>query len=186
MSLRRTLQRETDGHHRTLDALVQRQGCFDHLSGYGRWLHGMYAFHAQIAVAFGAPDRFSINSSRYDERVRLIASDLGDLGLAPEAWAPNEAFTIADRSEALGVLYVSEGASLGARVLVRRAAGLGCTHARAGRYLAAEAGSLANWQAALAALAAANLDEAATERAVTAGKRTFALAATCLGGVSDV
>ena len=124
------LRELTRDDHETLDALV---GEFTDKNAYLRYLEGMAAFRGGVERRLAEVD--------YPEtfggwRPGLISTeleqDLRDLGReAPRAPVPFD--LPADRDALLGVLYVLEGSSLGARLLVRRAAELGLTSARAAR-----------------------------------------------------
>jgi heme oxygenase len=182
MSLRTILRRETSADHRALDALTDKLRLFEDLTGYGRWLVAIHAFHNHIANAFARRELAGRDAHWSAERIRLLKSDMFDLGIAPKAMEHLKPLTISEHGSRLGVLYVTEGARLGARVLIRRATVMGCTGSFGGRHLAAEAANLTPWRDVLSMLATSDLDEAATRSAVLAGQRTFALAAECFNG----
>ena len=177
MSLRRRLQSETAEVHRQLDRLAVERGWFDDRSGYGTWLRGMYAFHGIVHQALSC---VAADAKPAADRVARLAADMADLGISLPARAPAGPLGVHDDAGALGVLYVTEGARLGASLLLKRAGRLGFCGARGARFLTAEAGGLVDWHAALKALDEAVLDEAGIARAVAASTRTFALAVECL------
>lgn len=179
MSLRAVLRSETAAIHRQLDQLVDERQWFDDRAGYGRWLSGMCAFHDGIERALS---RYAPATSDRSARCERLALDLADIGFDIAPPRPAARPEIRDGVDALGVRYVVEGARLGARVLLRRAAQLGCNESFGARYLSAEAASLEDWHAILAALDGVTLDEASISRAVAASTRTFALALDCLDG----
>ena len=182
MSVRWTLKRSTAEQHHLLDGLVSRLGCFDDLDGYGRWLAAMHGFYDGIEQALAGHDATAIvGPARMRQRLEALAADLADIGVRDRGAPPHATLRITDGSEMLGVLYVTEGASLGARLLVARAEALGCDEQRGARFLAAEARSTASWSGVMAALQAADADPGQLERMITASRRTFDLAAACMG-----
>src|SRR5262245_40133704 len=129
------LRELTRDDHERLDALV---GEFSDTDAYGRYLEGMTAFRGAVERELADvdyPDGFG------DWRPGLILSelkqDLQDLGRDPPE--DGRSFDLPkDRESLLGVLYVLEGSSLGARLLVRRAAALGFSADHGARHLAAQ------------------------------------------------
>ncbi len=87
-----------------------------------------------------------------------------------------------DEVEALGVLYVTEGASLGAKILVTRARRLGCSDNYGARHLASQAASLASWRRIVDVLETEELDDCARARMLRSSCGTFNLATLCYGG----
>lgn len=134
------LRERTAAAHAEVDAAI---GGFDSRAGYCSYLYGMLAFRepvehllsgAEFPARFGAWRPLAISSS--------IRADMADLELAaPDAMAAPAG--LADKlnnpSALLGTLYVLQGASLGARVLVRRAASLGLSASFGARHLALQA-----------------------------------------------
>lgn len=182
MLLRRTLQQWTREQHKDLDALVAELGCFCEVQGYRRWLRGMLGFHCAIEKALRSSDPYSERANRQDVRIANLLGDLSDLGEIPSLPISKMSLDAKCDADVLGLLYVTEGASLGARVLVERAAALGFTDSYGARHLAAEAASLAGWRAVLDELAVADFDEPAISRAVASSRRAFAIAADCIRG----
>ena len=74
----------------------------------------------------------------------LIAQDLAALGLERPLVVPLDLSK--DISRRIGVAYVLEGSSLGARLIVKMAAELGFDAAFGARHLAAQAQGLSNWR----------------------------------------
>lgn len=141
---RDALRTATAAAHARLDAGLQHG--IRSPRDYGAYLQGMHAFVAQCADALDAADG--------DVRGPLddLRADLAGLDLEP---LPRRAGArVADPAEALGWRYVLNGASLGARVLLRDAAGLGYAASRGARFLAGHAGGDA-WPRYLARLRAA-------------------------------
>ena len=176
MSLRRKLQAETADAHRALDVLAAERGWFDTRAGYGKWLRGICAFHERVHRAIRDTGCSSYFDAGRFERLRL---DMADVGVAPLQLCDHCDFAPMSEIEGLGLLYVTEGSRLGARVLVRRARDMGLDECFGARFLAAEAASLVSWQRVVAALDQQD-DAAAGARAVSAGIRAFRVAQECL------
>jgi heme oxygenase len=174
------LRERTWGDHERLDALV---GHFGDGKSYTRYLEGMAAFRAPIETALSRAD---LAPHFGDWRPVMIstelAQDLSDLG--GNAMSSNEAFVLpSDRDGLLGVLYVLEGSSLGARVLVRRASALGFTAGHGARHLAAQVAQPQAWPQFVALLD--TIGPAGMERAVEAARTTFATAINAFGGIDE-
>nr|CAD6415447.1 heme oxygenase [Rhizobium sp. Q54] len=75
----------------------------------------------------------------------LVRRDLLDLGMDVPA-TDDFAVPAVDREVLLGMLYVVEGSSLGARVLYRQAQQLGLSGSFGARHLAAQAESVERWR----------------------------------------
>lgn len=74
----------------------------------------------------------------------------------------------------LGLFYVLEGSSLGAKLLVKRAAGLNINHTNGGAHLLAQAGNNSNWSAFLEVIETlSDLNEA---RMIHSANATFSFA----------
>lgn len=101
----------------------------------------------------------------------FIAADLSDLGLpTPPLF---ERVTL-DPKEVLGVVYVLQGSTLGARLLVKRAREIGFHEHRGARHLFRQSQDHDGWTRFLGHLDAADPYDA--ERTVNAALATFALA----------
>lgn len=114
------LRQSTSAAHRSLEALV---GQLDSHQAYLRYLKGMFVFRSAVepGVAQAWPASWPWSPSCL---ATLIADDIRDLGSAVPAGRHRSAI-IKDTESLLGVLYVLEGSSLGARMLVKDAAKLG-------------------------------------------------------------
>ena len=127
-SLRWRLRDATSDAHARLDATVG--DAFADATGYSAFLRGMQCF---VAAAAGVTRDPALADSQ-----AALRADLADLGL--DAAAPI-LLARADDAAALGWRYVAAGSSLGARVLLPRALGLGFDGAHGARYLALQASS---------------------------------------------
>ena len=118
---RHILRQATADAHAALERAI---GPIRSLEAYRRFCRAAYAFRQPLEQAIAA----SGPATRLDGFEPLLIADalrmdLQDLDAwpAPAGWSP----PISDTSSLLGALYVLEGASLGARLLIRDAAALG-------------------------------------------------------------
>lgn len=144
------------------------------MDGYVRYLAGHYRFRAgieQLLAQASFPDWFE------GWRPLLLAgalrADLDALGIEPPAPSDGApADRLASAAGLVGVLYVLEGAALGARFLRRCVQGLGLTAETGARHLDLQTGG-ESWQGFLDLLGRASIDR---EEAAEAAVATFALA----------
>lgn len=106
-----------------------------------------------------------------------IRADLSALGLHADAAEETSGISTPQPEQIedwLGLFYVLEGSSLGARLLVKRAASINITESNGASHLAAQAGNAANWSAFLGVLEAMeHLNEA---RMIHWANETFSFA----------
>lgn len=168
-SLRWSLRQATGSAHARLDARVGE--AFNDPERYVRYLQGMHRFLREARVAL--PPRPELEAS-----LAALEADLADFGAPALAIAPTRRTATPD--EALGWHYVIAGASLGARLLQRRAADLGFDADRGARFLALHAGG-DTWSAFLAEIDGRPADRHAAvlhgaSRAFHAAEAAFATA----------
>ena len=141
-SFRFLLREQTRPAHERLDRLV---GPIDGPERYHAFLRGSFAHRVAVEdylrgcdwpAAFGAWQPSLL--------APLIADDLAALGL--ERPSVDSLDLSKDISHAIGVAYVLEGSSLGARVIVSMVARLGFDGTHGARHLASQARGLSNWQ----------------------------------------
>lgn len=140
--LHRYLREVTAEAHADLEALV---GELQDLSAYKRYVAGLSAFRAPVETSFASADWTAFGDWRPTLIGRSLAADRIDLGLAGAAAGP-PAFS-ADYSARIGTLYVLEGSSLGARLILRTVRPLGLTEKFGARHLHRQAATLDNWHA---------------------------------------
>jgi heme oxygenase len=183
-SLRFLLRTRTAAVHAELDAMV---GDWPDLEAYKRYARAVLAFRAPLEHAFAALQLSGPFTAWQSLTIAPeLRADLADLRVAdPE---PLSAPYASDVSWIAGALYVLEGSSVGARILVRRAAELGLSSTHGARHLAAQTADRQRWPSFLALLDSPSLDP---ETAVAGAEDTFALALeafqreiTCSCGVS--
>ena len=164
-SLRSALRAGTSQTHHQLDMAT---GQFDSLAAYAGFAQKSHRFRAAVEQALAAGEGWQV-----DALAPLIALDLADLQVATPArvvFAPGSV----SGGARLGICYVLEGSSLGARLLLRRAIALGLGDQFGARHLAHQAGDHDRWRGFVAALDAASPQIA--EAAVTAAETTFRFA----------
>lgn len=184
MAMRARLKQATNDCHRRLEQSLEARGLFRSLDGYGLWLQGALLFHRAIQDALA--DRGShdvLDASVMSQRCLLIEDDLDDLGLGPAGGDIRLALPVGDEVERLGVAYVVEGAAIGARIILREAAGLGCHSAHAARFLSAAVNDTSRWPRLVAMLDRLDLDEGEARRMEDASQRTFETAEVCYRAV---
>jgi heme oxygenase len=164
------LRERTAGAHALLD---QRVGRLDSMDRYAGYLKGMLRFRAPVEEALSA-------SPAAEWQPRLLAAairtDLDDLGLTAPPLPERHDLHLHSTcpSGLLGILYVLEGATLGARLLYRDARALGLSDAYGARHLALQAADTGSWRAFLALLGRSPAFD--LEPAAIAALATFALA----------
>lgn len=163
------LREMTRPHHEKLDAEV---GSLENEAAYRRYLAGISQFRFSVEPALQAAD---YPASFGDWRPGFVESELyldcSDLDLPP-ANAPSSVDLPDSISGLLGMLYVLEGSSLGARLLVRQAAALGYDGRFGARHLVKQTADTSSWtafQSILESAADFDLDAAGAAAASTFG-----------------
>lgn len=171
----------TDELHEHLHTVVAAAEPFASRDRFGRWLTVQYRFQRGIEPLYRAP---AIQGLLPDmparSRLPAIKADLADLEVPPPEGAaavPGDQ----DLPEALGWLFVSEGSTLGAAVLLKHAQGLGLSDTFGARHLAAAPdGRAHHWKRFVAAVDAVALDHAEERRMQDAARAAFQHFATLL------
>jgi heme oxygenase (biliverdin-IX-beta and delta-forming) len=170
-STRRFLIRErTSAHHAAVDTAV---GSFDTLERYRIYLQGLWVFRRPFEDQLDQivwPEHFG------DWRPRtigpLILRDMDDLnvtGVCPRC----DISLGGDLESVMGALYVLQGSSLGARILLSRARALGLSESHGARHLAGLAHS-DDWKTYLQLLdSAPQMD---MDKVIDASRAAFAVA----------
>lgn len=142
LTLRQRLKLATTPAHEALEARI---GPLDTQTAYNEYVRGLHAFRSateewlstQSAHGFGAwiPQRIAHH----------LHDDISDLALTPLSvsaldWAQS------GRSFVMGVHYVLEGSSLGARVVCKQVEALGLNRTHGARHLWAQAETLESWR----------------------------------------
>lgn len=130
-----SLKSATAGHHARVEAAMPSLDQLATPAGYAAALRALHGFHAAWEPAiWHTPGMAEAGVDGGRRKLPLLVTDLRALGLhplRPEAPAAH----LAGTAEALGALYVLEGAMLGGRIIHRRVAGpLGVTPAHGAAY----------------------------------------------------
>lgn len=146
------LKRATDEAHARVEAIVQAAGMFDSREGYRRYLSATWAMRDRFERLLDVNGVTQIWPEWQNRRIAgLAADDMSDLGLTPRIVDKNNRSGLT-QGELLGVLYVLEGSSLGARILVRMVASLGLSNRFGARHLHVQAQDTGAWRNFLGAL----------------------------------
>jgi len=177
MNRRARLREATGRQHAILDRLIDERQYFESMDGYCSWLRASFDFHREVQrLLTNAESASELPLGALLERASLLEQDLADLGVRAFV-GRDEAFSARlGASEALGMLYVTEGASLGARVLLVRAKKLGLSENRGARNLSFAAHNLEHWRTFLAELEAFECPPADEQMMVAAAQRAFTIA----------
>ncbi|MFO1047858.1 MAG: biliverdin-producing heme oxygenase [Geminicoccaceae bacterium] len=178
LSPRHALRERTADTHAALDSRV---GLLDTLDRYAGYVRGMHAFRAPVEGALAdtaLPGWFA--GWRPLALGPAILADLADLGLQAPDFAAGTLPCLDDASSLLGVLYVLEGSSLGARLLYRQARALGLSEQHGARHLALQTADSQSWRSFVTLLE--RHPELDLERAVGGAIATFALAHDAFAG----
>lgn len=136
------LRESTANLHEAVDSAV---GDFSSLETYRRYLLDMSAFRLRVEDSLKTVDwPAALNGWRPTMVSAALQQDLDDLELdVPHSETPPAPVGI---DEIIGTLYVLQGSSLGAQVLLRRAQELGLSAEMGARHLAAQAGGTTQWR----------------------------------------
>lgn len=166
------LREATNAAHASLEKTVGELG---DLTAYRRYLLGLYNFRLPIETGFEAiewPDYFG--NWRPSTLTALMRADLADLRLPPpESHPPVHRF---DFSSLMGTLYVLEGSTLGARLILRDVRQFGLSETYGARHVAQQASGIDNWKSFLSVLDQA--DGIEEDRMVLAARSAFSAAET--------
>lgn len=137
---RRFLLRErTAAAHRRVDEKI---GDFDCAQSYGRYLIGLFGFRQPLELTLSRiewPD--ALRGWRPTFVSPAIRADLASLGL-PQPVAEMARYNhLATKSALFGCLYVLEGSTFGAKLLLKRALALGLSDSCGASHLTAQASS---------------------------------------------
>ena len=164
--------------HDRLDKRIMAAQPFASREQYARFAQAQYSFHLDMERHFGNPALIGVVPDLAERRrLAKIEADLVDLGVPrPTAVAADHA-DAADASQAtsLGWLYVAEGSSLGAAILLKLAIKLGLGEDFGARHLAGHAdGRARHWREFTAALDSVRLSDAQEQAVVDGANAAFA------------
>lgn len=171
------LRLATDVAHRRLDDAIMALDPFGDRSRYARLLAIHRDFHALVEPLYAAPSLAAlIPDLAARARLSAVEQDAADLhvALAPTPPSRFAAEVAPDRGTAIGWLYVAEGSSLGAAILLKAAMTLGLGPTFGARHLAGHAeGRARHWRSFTAAVDAVVLSAEEEERAETGAREAF-------------
>jgi heme oxygenase len=174
----------TEGVHLALERRVVAAGCYASPGAYARHLRAMLPLQLSLESWLDSAGAAGLVPDWPQRRkAALILEDLRHLGLQTTTQALPPPAIAGGRGAVLGVLYVTEGQTLGGAVLARRMAALGLSRAAGASFLdayGAERGAM--WQRFLAALEGAALSPAEEEALGPAALATFAAFSARIGG----
>lgn len=181
-SRREHLKQATLELHRRVEEIVDARGYFAERSTYGHWLLASLAFHrAAYARACSVTAESCLGLDVISERFALLQRDIAAVGLAVPPSDEFAAGACDDAAETLGVLYVTEGASLGARLLYTRVRKLGLDESTGAAFLGRQTHDLPAWRRVVAAIDTFEGSPDQEHRLVKASCATFELAACHFG-----
>lgn len=172
----RRLMKETDDLHEELHALVDHFGAFKTIEHFAPWVEAQYLFQGQLLELYQNEDVAQmLPDAALRSRLQAAANDLRYLGRdAPDL--PNTAvFPDIPLTEALAWLFVSEGSTLGAATLIKRAEALGLTAEHGASHLAAESpeARAASWRRFVGMVDALELTEEEDALMTAAAQQAF-------------
>lgn len=178
------LRSTTRDAHQRLDDAMMALDPFANRVTYARLLDIHYRFHRDIAPLYRCAQLIEVVPGlSHRRRLEAIERDIGDLGLALPVVADPPLFErqAIDLPLALGWLYVAEGSTLGAAILLKAARGIGLNEHFGARHLAGhDDGRAQHWRDFTAALDRASVDPAeedkVTDGAIQAFRHVQALA----------
>lgn len=142
LSTMERLRRETSAEHARLEGVTRMMAPDLTVRDYQRYLMEMWAVHAAVEPRLAGIDGLAAVLPDIEERRRLpfLELDLAELGTPPGELAAlslhRPQIPCDGVAEALGVLYVLEGATLGGRLIRQHLAGIPGLHLGAAtRYL---------------------------------------------------
>ncbi|HBF31544.1 biliverdin-producing heme oxygenase [Rhizobium sp.] len=138
------LRQGTADAHSALDSMI---GPFTSHQAYEAYLRGMARFRLPIEDMIAQHSPIDMLQNWHPAMIlNEIRADLAALGLQ-ENVAPSPPPVPHALEEWLGVFYVLEGSSLGAKLLAKRAQSLGLTTTTGAAHLFEQAGNFSNWTA---------------------------------------
>lgn len=173
------LKRATDEAHARVEGIVQNAGMFGSREGFRRYLTATFDMRTRYERLLDRNGAERVWPEWPGRRIAgLVAQDSADLGGADPGGgtdmpAENVQSTLSP-GEIIGILYVLEGSSLGARVLVKSVADMGLTATFGARHLFKQAGDRDAWRSFVSMMLAA--PEAPCHKAARATFDAFATA----------
>lgn len=167
------LSAATDDLHEHLHGVVAAANPFASRERFATWVSVQHRFQHEIEPLYKLPALQPLLPDLANRgRLAAAAADLADLGVDLPAAAGT--VTVGDLPEAIGWLFVSEGSTLGAAMLFKRAQTLGLSETFGARHLAAAPeGRARHWKQFVQAVDALELDDAQEQRLQEAARAAF-------------
>jgi len=178
LSRSKRLKAATYDTHDQLDKSIMASAPFSSRERYSLFVKIQHAFHRDIDALYADPGLDALLPDLQGRRrLPMIEQDLADLGVPPLAFTTAAVFTQDSRADlptALGWLYVAEGSSLGAAVLLKEAAKLDLSETFGARHLAgAPEGRGLHWRTFTAALDTIDLSQQQDAEAIAGATAAF-------------
>jgi heme oxygenase len=179
-ALHQHLKLATAAAHSSLECVLAKRGYFDGREQYIQYLQRFLAFQDDAERALDTPITIeAVPDWHQRRRTHLARADLATLGAQERSFPRSSGRLphVASREQALGIVYVLEGSTLGGAYLLQQLAPLGITAAHGGSYLASYGSDRGKmWQRFLFTLEEAQLRQVRAESIAAAAIATFATA----------
>jgi heme oxygenase len=164
----------TDALHEHLHTVVAGIAPFESRENFGRFAAAQYQFQREIEGLYQRPALQALLPELPARSRRSAAeADLADLGVALPQPDLQRTASISD-AEAIGWIYVSEGSTLGAAMLFKKAQQLGLGESFGARHLAASPeGRARHWKQFVGALDALDLADESDAELLAGGVAAF-------------
>lgn len=150
------LKRVTNEAHDRVETIVRDAGMFETRDGFQRYLAATFEMRARYERLLDLNHAERVWADYPARRIAaLVAQDIADLGGVAVSPEPVDE-KIYSAGELLGMLYVLEGSSLGARVLVKLVADLGLSASFGARHLFRQAEDRGAWRSFIDTLSASH------------------------------
>ena len=168
------LSAATDALHEHLHTVVGGIAPFESRENFGRFAAAQYQFQREIEALYQRPALQALLPELPSRSRRNAAeADLADLGVALPQPDLSRTAGLSD-AEAIGWLYVSEGSTLGAAMLFKKAQLLGLNESFGARHLAASPeGRARHWKQFVSALDALDLADESDAQLMAGGVAAF-------------
>jgi heme oxygenase len=164
----------TDALHEHLHGVVASLAPFDSRENFARFATVQYIFQREIEPLYSRPAlQALLPDLQTRSRRSAVAADLADLGRPLPSVEDGLAATLGEPA-GIGWLFVSEGSTLGAAMLLKRAQTLGLTETFGARHLAPDpAGRGKHWKRFVEALDGLALDEEDESELIEGARNAF-------------
>jgi len=168
------LTRATDTLHEHLHILVASLAPFESRENYARFVSAQYIFQREIEPLYQRPALQALLPDLPERSRRAAAAaDLTDLGQALPQVEPDIA-DVLNVPHAVGWMFVAEGSTLGAAVLLKRVRPLGLNESFGARHLAPHPiGRAKHWKRFSDALDALELSEEDDAEVISGARAAF-------------